>query len=277
MRFTWNTSVWLCASVAILLAATLAIGQDSGSRGHSHDHSSSGNEAAQRRARMESFLKKMDTNGNGVIDAEEVAGDQKPFVERMFSKAGIAPKYPMPISQILQAMTGSSGSTTGTGSSNGWNKPSGGDTKPVQSSAWGGNPVPPSPAAPAGPPPSAPPSPAGSPLGVATPPSDPAGPAATEGSPPATSGDTTLPPVEQKPARKSWRAIPARERFSGLPQWFLDKDSDGDGQVTMAEFLKNLTPAEAADFERLDLNRDGIITAAECLKAERRHGDRSDH
>jgi hypothetical protein len=58
--------------------------------------------------------------------------------------------------------------------------------------------------------------------------------------------------------------------LTGLPEWFLRKDADGDGQVTMAEYAKDCTPAEAAEFDRLDLNRDGVITAAECLKGEKR-------
>ena len=38
----------------------------------------------------------------------------------------------------------------------------------------------------------------------------------------------------------------------------------------MAEFASEWTPAVAAEFDRYDLNHDGIITAAECLKVEKR-------
>jgi Ca2+-binding EF-hand superfamily protein len=56
----------------------------------------------------------------------------------------------------------------------------------------------------------------------------------------------------------------------GLPDWFTAKDADGDGQVSMAEFAADWTPAKVAEFSRYDLNGDGIITASECLKAEKR-------
>ncbi len=54
----------------------------------------------------------------------------------------------------------------------------------------------------------------------------------------------------------------------GLPDWFLAK-ANADGQITMAEFTTNWTPDEVARFARYDLNHDGIITAAECLKVEK--------
>ena len=37
----------------------------------------------------------------------------------------------------------------------------------------------------------------------------------------------------------------------------------------MAEFTTDWTPAEVERFNRYDLNGDGIITAAECLKVEK--------
>ena len=55
----------------------------------------------------------------------------------------------------------------------------------------------------------------------------------------------------------------------GLPDWFLEKDANGDGQITMAEYTDNWTPEKVAEFARYDLNHDGIITAAECLKVEK--------
>jgi hypothetical protein len=57
----------------------------------------------------------------------------------------------------------------------------------------------------------------------------------------------------------------------GLPDWFLEKDANHDGQITMAEYIGNgtWTPEKLAEFARYDLNHDGIITAAECLKVEK--------
>ncbi|MCA9102607.1 MAG: hypothetical protein KDA63_15715 [Planctomycetales bacterium] len=60
----------------------------------------------------------------------------------------------------------------------------------------------------------------------------------------------------------------------GIAGWFLDNDADGDGQVTMAEFSANWTEVEAAQFASYDLNGDGVITAAECVRAETARAER---
>ncbi len=68
--------------------------------------------------------------------------------------------------------------------------------------------------------------------------------------------------------RKSYRFLSAAERLpEGLPEWFARQDANGDGQVAMAEFESYWSEARAREFERLDLNRDGIITPRECLEA----------
>ena len=73
----------------------------------------------------------------------------------------------------------------------------------------------------------------------------------------------------KKTAHKPARFLTVRERLpKGLPDWFEEKDANGDGQITMAEFTSHWTPEKVAEFARYDLNHDGIITAAECLKVE---------
>jgi len=70
---------------------------------------------------------------------------------------------------------------------------------------------------------------------------------------------------------------PGRVRFltplerlpKGLPDWFVQKDADGDGQISMAEFAAEWTDAKAAEFQKYDLNNDGIMTPEECLRAEK--------
>ena len=54
---------------------------------------------------------------------------------------------------------------------------------------------------------------------------------------------------------------------AGLPAWFLARDEDGDGQLTLSEFAPKPTPADLREFRRYDLNGDGLITAEECLRA----------
>jgi hypothetical protein len=75
----------------------------------------------------------------------------------------------------------------------------------------------------------------------------------------------------KSPLRKSGRFLSARERLpKGLPSWFIEKDTNGDGQITMDEYTPVWTPDKAAEFDRYDLNHDGIITAEEVLKVEKK-------
>ncbi len=53
----------------------------------------------------------------------------------------------------------------------------------------------------------------------------------------------------------------------GLPEWFISKDKDEDGQISMAEFAASWNDTVVAEFLRYDLDGDGIITPRECLAA----------
>lgn len=67
---------------------------------------------------------------------------------------------------------------------------------------------------------------------------------------------------------KSYRFKSAAERLpEGLPDWFARSDSNVDGQVAMAEFSTSWSDSVIADFNKFDLDGDGIITPRECLKA----------
>jgi len=73
-------------------------------------------------------------------------------------------------------------------------------------------------------------------------------------------------------ARRFYRALTPLERLpEGLPEWFARKDTDADGQVSMAEFATSWTQEAAAEFAKHDLNNDGMITPAECLEAMKQH------
>ncbi len=56
----------------------------------------------------------------------------------------------------------------------------------------------------------------------------------------------------------------------GLPDWFIRRDADGDGQLTLAEFAPKAAKTQLDQFARHDLNRDGIITAKEYLRGTAR-------
>ncbi len=75
---------------------------------------------------------------------------------------------------------------------------------------------------------------------------------------------------EEKDRPKSYRMKTAAEKSTGtkgLPDWFNRSDADGDGQVELNEYSSSLTAATIVEFQKFDGNRDGMITAAECLKA----------
>ncbi len=71
-------------------------------------------------------------------------------------------------------------------------------------------------------------------------------------------------------SKKSYRFRSAAERlgkYEGLPEWFARADANGDGQVKMAEYSTSWTDQVVADFAQFDLNKDGIVTPSECVKA----------
>ena len=71
---------------------------------------------------------------------------------------------------------------------------------------------------------------------------------------------------------KSYRFRSSTVRLpQGLPDWFAGKDADGDGQVSMHEYVNgDGTEGKAQEFTHYDLNNDGIITPQECLKVDKK-------
>ncbi len=66
--------------------------------------------------------------------------------------------------------------------------------------------------------------------------------------------------------RKSVRLATAMERLPrGLPDWFAQKDANGDGQVAMSEYASRWTESDVAAYVELDRNNDGLITPQEAL------------
>jgi len=271
----------------------------------------SSDDIAQRLTRTADFLKQADTNHNGVIEPDEAADPQaKNMLDRIFSRMGKEPHFPMAISEIMQNYeayyrTRASGGAPspagpppgGSSPAAGWSSPPGMGFGATVAPAPGAIPAAPSGGFPNGSVgrPMAPtvPGAAGTTLTLVPPSgaapslqapgamSAVASPAvASPTAPSATGAPSTVPslaassPTDTKPApRKPGRFKTARERLpTGLPDWFLEKDGNGDGQVTMAEFTDNWTPEKLAEFARYDLNHDGIITAAECLKVEKAKG-----
>ena len=89
---------------------------------------------------------------------------------------------------------------------------------------------------------------------------------------------TPLPP----PAAAVARRTAAGQRFfvppvrlpQGVPPWFIARDLDGDGQLTLSEFAPNASQADIEEFSRYDINHDGVITAEEVLQFGKQPGNK---
>ncbi|MGI5832282.1 MAG: hypothetical protein ACOX6D_07085 [Thermoguttaceae bacterium] len=56
---------------------------------------------------------------------------------------------------------------------------------------------------------------------------------------------------------------PSPSALEGVPRWFLVRDADGDGQLSLREFAPTLSLDSTAFFGKLDANSDGLITPEE--------------
>lgn len=85
------------------------------------------------------------------------------------------------------------------------------------------------------------------------------------GTPPATLPGEE-PPDEPKPVVYRYGNLPP-----GLPAYFTDGDTDKDGQIGLYEWVQKFGSGEEslAAYKALDLNRDGLLTAEEYLRAKK--------
>lgn len=54
---------------------------------------------------------------------------------------------------------------------------------------------------------------------------------------------------------------------NGTPGWFVERDADGDAQLTLSEYSPRLRATEVAEFKRYDVNGDGLLTTTELARA----------
>ncbi|CAN0488446.1 unnamed protein product, partial [Hapterophycus canaliculatus] len=54
----------------------------------------------------------------------------------------------------------------------------------------------------------------------------------------------------------------------GIPGWFYELDSNGDKQVSMAEFSPEPDVESIEEFNSLDVNADGLLTAMELVNSQ---------
>jgi Ca2+-binding EF-hand superfamily protein len=271
--------------LTIVLSAGVALGQDNHSgRRHRHggNRSSANSSARGTDAQTAAFLRRVDTNHNGMIDEDEInqlGGTLKTIVEGKLTGLGIELKYPIPLSKIVVSPDGNRGrgsSGADGGESSAQDESSSDDSSAPPMNGFGAS-KPSLPTVPGFGQTSEQPSSSESKSDATSTP----GPGATPSSHSASAkaGDASSATASAKsdsssdsPKRtgpKSGRFLTPHERLSKeLPDWFREKDVNGDGQVDMAEFASEWTPALIEEFNRYDLNHDGVITAAECLKVE---------
>jgi hypothetical protein len=48
-----------------------------------------------------------------------------------------------------------------------------------------------------------------------------------------------------------------------MPDWWKDRDKNGDGQISMSEYLTSRSNDAVDQFDKLDKNRDGLIVPDE--------------
>lgn len=71
-------------------------------------------------------------------------------------------------------------------------------------------------------------------------------------------------PIEKRRDQKFY--VSDKRLPAGLPDWFFARDKDGDGQLTVSEYLTTGGASEQAEFNKLDANGDGVVTAKECVR-----------
>lgn len=75
--------------------------------------------------------------------------------------------------------------------------------------------------------------------------------------------------TDQAPAKHDFRPgqrfyVSPKHRVQGLPGWFVNRDANGDQQLSMAEFASKASQSDMKEFGSYDANGDGVITAKEC-------------
>jgi hypothetical protein len=238
----------LFVAILLVLSANVAWGQFRGGGGSGRGG-----------AGVEAFLRGMDTNGNGMIDADEAAGRRRLFVDRLLARLKIEPVYPISIDKIVQASANPDRNQGNGAASPAATTPPASTFVPSPSALSFSKPTSSTPAVPG----------FGQPSSTAATPTSP-----VQATPPAAQPAPAPAPAAADPAKpadkKLKRFLLPKERLpQGIFEWFSEKDTDGDGQVTMAEFAqgRKWTDTRAAEFDSYDLNHDGVITPAECLKA----------
>ncbi len=260
-------------------------GESGGFRG---SNGGPGAEGGDRRSRMEGFLRSMDSNGDGIIEEAEVPEERQRMFRFMAERAGVDPSQGVSIAKVVEGMANRGGGSPQGGARPG-QPPTG--AAPDQSTA----PAAEAPAATTAqkllllvpgfgvdrrPEPvpgfgtrvqsqsrvvfgSVAAAKEGENIRSGQPRVESRSEAAQDG---ASNEDGFARDNSTAHRRSSYRFLLPHERLpEGLPDWFIDRDSNLDGQVTMAEFAGDWTDAKVEEFLKYDVNNDGVITVEEVL------------
>ncbi len=235
-----------------------------------------------RASRLEGFLRSMDANGDGVIHESEVPEERRRMFRFMADRAGLDPAQGVPIAKIVEGMAnrGGGGPPRGDGGDQPATEAASGQPAPTSRDATEQRTAPAEPPLVPG-------------FGVERS-SQPVPGFGTRIQPPsrmilggASAATTDRRSGQRRETEQDGRSAPAEEtaressgarqrgsyRFrapherlpEGLPDWFLERDVNMDGQVSMWEFADEWTDEKVHKFFQYDGNNDGVITVEEAL------------
>jgi hypothetical protein len=193
---------------------------------------------------MQNFYRGLDKNSNGTLEPEETADNDR--LQDRIREAGLDPTKPVSIQELSERRNRQGGGFMSRMFGGGQPGGSGGAPSPRGF---------------------------GEPITVGTGPSEGGGERGdgrrSRGGRPGTGGDAKT-AAAKKPYSPTdpttYRLRTAQELLpKGLPDWFLSKDANKDGQVAMAEFSSFWNDSEVRRFQTYDVNRDGVITPSELL------------
>lgn len=81
--------------------------------------------------------------------------------------------------------------------------------------------------------------------------------------------------LKAQDTRKPRFYVPPEVLPPGLPRWFSFLDTDGDGQLSAAEFLAEGGPQRIEEFSRYDHDGDGVLTPQEVLSGPKPRSEAS--